>query len=179
MFQPWIVCWTTPVLLFLERCRLVAWLCLRSQDPFIFLLERGCVHILEKSPVIRVCGSIFNIFTPTYLVSSPICNVESALSRGHRAFQGAFCNNKVCCVGRLASCRMEAWHQRKTCHLSQAHHWWLAAELAHSQDLQETRQLPLDVMRAIPQVCDQCADYGLNTRRQSENMWNCPKYIKA
>jgi hypothetical protein len=120
-----------------------------------------CVDDPSNQPV---CSYIFSILTAPYLVSSFVYNTESVPFRGYRALKGTFCKKKVCCyVCRLANYRMEPWHQRKICHLSLVPHWWLVAGLAHSQDLQETRHLPLDVMRAIPQVCDQCADNGLNT----------------
>lgn len=70
-----------------------------------------------------------------------------------QVIQWAACNKKVLCVVRLAKCRMAVWRPKKICHPSQAHHWWLAAGWAHSQDQQESRQLPMDVRKVTPQVC--------------------------
>jgi hypothetical protein len=82
-----------------------------------------------------------------------------------QVIRGALCNDKVWCVVRLAKCRMEVWHQKKICHLSRAHHWWLAAGWAHSQDQQESRQLPTDVRKVIPQVCKSLYTWHLS-------LWN-------
>jgi len=70
-----------------------------------------------------------------------------------QVIQQAVCNKTFLCVARLAKRRMVVWHPKKICHPSQAHHWWLAAGWAHSQDQQESRQLPMDVRKVTPQVC--------------------------